>query len=68
MSDLNSKNWYKTAVYYELYLRAFADGNGDGHGDFIGLRQRLDHLQWLGIDCVWLQPIYPSPLRDDGYD
>jgi len=61
-------NWYKNAVYYELYLRAFADGNGDGHGDFIGLRQRLDHLQWLGIDCVWLQPIYPSPLRDDGYD
>lgn len=61
-------NWYHTAIFYELYPRAFADANGDGHGDFAGIRQRLDHLQWLGVDCIWLTPIYPSPLRDDGYD
>ncbi len=61
-------NWHVNAVFYELYIRAFADGNNDGHGDFIGLRQRLDYLEWLGVDCVWLLPMYPSPLRDDGYD
>ncbi len=60
--------WYENAIFYELYPRAFADGNGDGYGDFIGLRNRLDYLQWLGIDCIWMTPIYPSPLRDDGYD
>lgn len=61
-------SWYINAVFYELYLRAFADGNGDGHGDFTGLRQRLDYLEWLGVDCIWLLPFYPSPLKDDGYD
>jgi maltose alpha-D-glucosyltransferase/alpha-amylase len=61
-------NWYTNATFYELYVRAFADGNGDGHGDFAGLRQKLDYLQWLGVDCVWLLPMYPSPLNDDGYD
>ncbi len=60
--------WYKDAIFYELYIRAFADGNGDGHGDFTGLIQRLDYLQELGVDCIWLLPMYPSPLRDDGYD
>jgi len=60
--------WYNNAVFYELYLRAFADSNGDGHGDFAGLRQKLDYLQWLGVDCIWLLPMYPSPLKDDGYD
>lgn len=60
--------WYTNAIIYELYLRAFADSNGDGHGDFAGLRQRLDYLQWLGVDCIWMLPVYPSPLRDDGYD
>jgi maltose alpha-D-glucosyltransferase / alpha-amylase len=60
--------WHKNAIFYELYPRAFADGDGDGHGDLAGIRQRLEHLQWLGIDCIWLTPIYPSPLRDDGYD
>jgi len=49
-------------------VRAFCDSNGDGHGDFRGLLQKLDYLQELGIDCLWLLPIYPSPLRDDGYD
>ncbi|RMG75877.1 MAG: maltose alpha-D-glucosyltransferase [Chloroflexi bacterium] len=61
-------NWYTKAIFYELYPRAFADGNGDGWGDFIGLRQRLDYLEWLGVDCIWMTPVYPSPLRDDGYD
>lgn len=61
-------SWATNAIFYELYPRAFADGDGDGHGDLRGLRQRLDYIEWLGIDCVWLTPIYPSPLRDDGYD
>ena len=60
--------WYKDAVFYELYIRAFADGNGDGHGDLRGLIHRLDYLQDLGVDCIWLLPMCPSPLRDDGYD
>lgn len=60
--------WHTTAIFYELYLRAFADGNGDGHGDFTGLRQKLDYLQWLGVDCIWLLPVNSSPLKDDGYD
>lgn len=61
-------SWYMNAVFYELYLRAYNDTDGDGHGDFAGLRQKLDYLQWLGVDCIWLLPIYPSPLHDDGYD
>ena len=60
--------WYKDAIFYELYLRAFADGNGDGIGDFEGLATKLDHIQELGATCIWLLPMYPSPLRDDGYD
>jgi len=65
---LDDPLWYKTAVFYELYTRGFQDGNGDGQGDFRGLTERLDYLQWLGVDCVWLLPINPSPLRDGGYD
>ena len=60
--------WYKDAVFYEVYVRAFSDSNGDGHGDLRGLTQKLDYLQYLGIDCLWLLPTYPSPLMDDGYD
>lgn len=60
--------WYKDAVFYEVYLRAFYDSNSDGHGDIKGLIQKLDYLQDLGITCLWLLPIYPSPLKDDGYD
>ncbi len=60
--------WYKNSVFYEVYLRAFYDSNGDGHGDLRGLEQKLDYLKDLGVDCIWLLPIYPSPLRDDGYD
>ncbi|HZO98001.1 MAG TPA: maltose alpha-D-glucosyltransferase [Gaiellaceae bacterium] len=60
--------WFKRAVFYEIHIRGFADGNDDGSGDFRGLAEKLDYLQWLGIDCVWLLPMYPSPLRDGGYD
>lgn len=60
--------WYKDAVFYELYVRAFRDSNADGHGDFRGVLEKLDYLKDLGVDCIWLLPIYPSPLKDDGYD
>jgi maltose alpha-D-glucosyltransferase/alpha-amylase len=60
--------WYKDAIIYELHVRAFADSNGDGIGDFGGLLSRLDYLQDLGVTCLWLLPFFPSPLRDDGYD
>jgi maltose alpha-D-glucosyltransferase / alpha-amylase len=61
-------DWYRDAIIYELHVRAFADSNGDGIGDFNGLAQRLDYLADLGITAIWLLPFYPSPLRDDGYD
>jgi len=60
--------WYKGAVFYELHVKAYSDANADGMGDFAGLMTRLDHLKGLGIDCIWLLPMYPSPFRDDGYD
>ena len=61
-------DWYKHAVFYELYPRAFCDSNGDGKGDFQGILSKVDYLAELGVDCVWLLPYYPSPLFDDGYD
>jgi maltose alpha-D-glucosyltransferase/alpha-amylase len=60
--------WYTNAIFYQIYLRAFRDSDGNGHGDFAGLREKAEYLKWLGIDCIWLMPIYPSPLKDDGYD
>ncbi len=60
--------WFKDAIFYEIYCRAFRDSNGDGNGDLRGLTEKLDYIQAMGIDCIWLQPIYPSPLLDDGYD
>jgi maltose alpha-D-glucosyltransferase / alpha-amylase len=60
--------WYKDAVFYELHVKAFQDSNADGVGDFRGLVDRLDYVQDLGVDVIWLLPFYPSPLRDDGYD
>jgi maltose alpha-D-glucosyltransferase/alpha-amylase len=60
--------WYQEAVFYEAHVRAFADSDGDGIGDFRGLLGKLDYLQELGITALWLLPFYPSPLRDDGYD
>ena len=60
--------WYKDALIYELHVRSFFDANGDGIGDFKGLIQKLDYIQDLGVNTIWLLPFYPSPLRDDGYD
>jgi maltose alpha-D-glucosyltransferase/alpha-amylase len=60
--------WYKRAVFYEVGIRGFYDGNGDGTGDLAGLAAKLDYIQWLGVDCIWLLPFYSSPLRDGGYD
>ncbi len=61
-------HWYKDAIIYELHIKAFADSNSDGIGDFNGLISKLDYLQGLGITAIWVLPFYPSPLRDDGYD
>jgi maltose alpha-D-glucosyltransferase/alpha-amylase len=60
--------WYKDAIIYELHVKAFFDGSGDGVGDFPGLISKLDYLQELGVNTLWLLPFYPSPMRDDGYD
>jgi len=60
--------WYMNAVFYEVHIRAFCDSNGDGKGDIPGLINKLDYIKSLGVDCIWILPIYPSPLKDDGYD
>ncbi|MDQ2754213.1 MAG: maltose alpha-D-glucosyltransferase [Actinomycetota bacterium] len=60
--------WYQRAVFYEILVRGFYDANGDGTGDLAGITAKLDYLEWLGIDCLWLLPFYQSPLRDGGYD
>jgi len=60
--------WWKKAVVYQIYPRSFQDSTGDGIGDLTGIIQRLDYLKWLGIDAIWLSPIYPSPMQDFGYD
>ncbi len=61
-------DWFRTAVFYEVLVRAFADSTGSGNGDFVGLIDKLDYLHWLGVDCLWIPPFYASPLRDGGYD
>src|SRR6201984_201268 len=60
--------WWRSAVVYQVYSRSFADGDGDGIGDIAGLRSRLPYLVKLGIDAVWINPWYPSPMKDAGYD
>ena len=65
---MTTADWFKDAVVYELHIRAFTDSNGDGTGDFDGLRSRLDYLSDLGVTAIWILPFYPSPLRDVGYD
>jgi alpha-glucosidase len=64
----SEQNWWRNAVIYEIYPRSFQDSNGDGIGDLNGITQRLDYLQKLGIDAIWLTPVYPSPQIDFGYD
>lgn len=69
MSTKNTEPlWYKDAIIYELSIRSFYDSNGDGIGDFQGLMQKLDYLEDLGVNTLWILPFYPSPLKDDGYD
>jgi maltose alpha-D-glucosyltransferase/alpha-amylase len=64
----DDQRWFQRAVFYEVFVRSFYDSSGDGDGDLRGLTQRLDYLEWLGVDCLWLLPYYTSPLRDGGYD
>lgn len=63
-----TNEWFKDAIFYEVYVRGFYDSDGNGVGDFRGLTAKLDYLEWLGIDCIWLLPFYDSPLKDGGYD
>src|SRR5512134_637495 len=60
--------WWRTAVFYQIYPRSFLDTNGDGVGDLEGIRRRLDHLVWLGVDALWVSPFFRSPMKDYGYD
>ncbi len=68
MTEQPDPRWYQDAVIYQAHVRGFFDSNNDGVGDFAGLTEKLEYLQNLGVNCIWLQPFYPSPLRDDGYD
>ena len=68
MSTTLSPSWWRTAVIYQVYVRSFADGNGDGTGDIAGLRERLPYLEQLGADAIWVNPWFTSPLADGGYD
>jgi hypothetical protein len=60
--------WWRRGVIYQIYPRSFMDSDGDGVGDLPGLLARRDHLTWLGVDALWLSPVYPSPMADSGYD
>jgi maltose alpha-D-glucosyltransferase/alpha-amylase len=66
--DSSDPRWYKRAVFYEIFVRGFFDSNNDGCGDLKGVIEKLDYLEWLGVDCLWLLPFFQSPLRDGGYD
>jgi maltose alpha-D-glucosyltransferase/alpha-amylase len=68
LTDAEQPCWYQWAVFYEVLVRGFFDGNDDGTGDIAGLTAKLDYLEWLGVDCLWLLPFFQSPLRDGGYD
>src|SRR3569832_605302 len=68
VADQHHPAWWRSAAIYKVYLRSFADGNGDGVGDLAGLRSRLPYLADLGVDAVWIVPWYPSPMSDGGYD
>jgi len=60
--------WYQDAIIYQIHIKSYRDSNRDGFGDFNGLVEKLDYIQSLGVNCIWVLPFYPSPLRDDGYD
>ena len=64
----SKQTWYMNAIFYEVHVRAYCDSNADGKGDLPGLISKLDYIKGLGVDCLWILPIYPSPLADDGYD
>ena len=64
----HARPWWRDAVVYQIYVRSFADSDGDGRGDLDGIRSRLDHLADLGVDAIWLKPCFPSPQMDHGYD
>ena len=68
MTAAGTAAWWRDAVVYQIYIRSFADGSGDGIGDIAGMQSRLAHLQRLGVDAVWITPWYRSPLLDGGYD
>src|SRR2546425_4815896 len=63
-----TRRWWRGAVFYEVYVRSFADSNDDGIGDLPGITSRLDYLKRLGVDAIWVTPFYPSPQKDHGYD
>ena len=65
---MSQRPWWHHAVVYQIYPRSFQDSNGDGVGDLRGIAERLDYLAWLGVDAIWLSPIFPSPMADFGYD
>src|ERR1700689_4921822 len=67
-ANANEQNWWKNAVIYEIYPRSFQDSNGDGIGDLNGITERLDYLKTLGVDAIWLSPVYPSPQVNFGYN
>ncbi|MBP7629787.1 MAG: trehalose synthase, partial [Acidimicrobiales bacterium] len=66
--NVDDPQWYRRAIFYEVLVRGFNDSSGDGTGDLRGVTEKLDYLEWLGIDCLWLLPFYESPLADGGYD
>src|SRR6266513_3086135 len=67
-ADTSGRKWWKEAIVYQVYPRSFKDANGDGIGDLKGIISKLDYIKNLGIDVVWLNPIFPSPNADNGYD
>lgn len=67
-SQADDSLWFKDAIFYEIPVKSYQDGSGDGIGDFRGMTERIDYIRDLGVDCIWLMPMFPSPLQDDGYD
>ena len=67
-TEVRNRDWYKRMSFYQIWIRSFADGNGDGIGDLYGVYDKLDYIKSLGVDGIWFSPIYPSPNADFGYD